>query len=410
MSVAYLFIDANVFLHYKWQEIPWRDVAGADEVFLVVPLAVTSALDRLKEDHRYANRAKAALKQIDRVIDDEASEFRPGVKFHVPHEEPRDFATTRLDPSVPDDRIIACIREFSNPAGYGRKLLVAADRGIRVKAKHHNIECIVPDDERKLPSEEDPEVVRLRKENARLTAEANRRPVLSVSFADGASHLAVELTPVLVTQEMINAQVQSEYQKLSPIAEARIRRICTDVSDGYQNARQTEAVRSGLRDHQLELEEYLKSDAEVQGLKSLAFQFEVHLWNNGTARATALSVTFSPSPEVVLSERLRLPAKPLRPVWSESPKYLEYVAAKAHAASDLDLSELESPADDYNPGPKRWNARQLQHGSNQALKLWASFSRVEDIGSFSLTATIRADELPSPISCELQFNVRIKNA
>ena len=57
MGVAYLFIDTNVFLHFNWQAIPWRDVVREDEVVLVVPLAVTNALDRYKMDAQRARRA-----------------------------------------------------------------------------------------------------------------------------------------------------------------------------------------------------------------------------------------------------------------------------------------------------------------------------------------------------------------
>jgi hypothetical protein len=173
-----VFIDTCVFLHYKpFQQLPWRKIAGAEKVFLVVSLPVVNELDSKTHDPRLSERATRSQKDILANI---GKEIQDGVTlvFHnlSPHRE--DFPSS-MNPDHQDDLVIFCAQRYSKDDPDARPVLIAsADFGMRLRSPAFGIEVLpIPDDE-KLPDVQDEVLKKLRKAEAELAAERNRRPKL----------------------------------------------------------------------------------------------------------------------------------------------------------------------------------------------------------------------------------------
>lgn len=147
------FLDTNVFLHFRmFDEVDWPEVVGASNVCLVVAPAVLAELDRFKDDHTVTwrrDRARKVLSKLDQFLPAgsslEPSHVRQRVRIRGIAREPAvDWRNLGLDPTIPDDRLIASLLETEQQHPRPEVCLISADRGPRWKAGNHSIKTIDP--------------------------------------------------------------------------------------------------------------------------------------------------------------------------------------------------------------------------------------------------------------------------
>jgi hypothetical protein len=115
---AWYVTDANLFLQYKpFDQVDWTTHLGPSELVLVVPTAVLRALDRYKSDvdrPRLRERAQKVIPWLERYSlaaePGMPAPVRRGVELLLLDREPP--IPGGLDPTDPDDRIIAAALDF----------------------------------------------------------------------------------------------------------------------------------------------------------------------------------------------------------------------------------------------------------------------------------------------------------
>jgi hypothetical protein len=115
MVVKRAYPDTPVAMHYRpFKEIDWRKLLGADEVVLVITPVFLREVDEHKNHKRGAlqQRARRMNTWLAELRRTKSWEIRPGVRVEVNTREPEldvDFAARGLQPSVNDDKIVACM-------------------------------------------------------------------------------------------------------------------------------------------------------------------------------------------------------------------------------------------------------------------------------------------------------------
>lgn len=117
------FLDTNVFIQCRdLKELPWKDVADKEDVLLLIPQTVVKEIDKQKGEggNRRGKRARATSTLFRKIIT--CGETRFVLKESNPRIEiafsditllkvdPNDA----LDPTQPDDRIIAEVRQYQH--------------------------------------------------------------------------------------------------------------------------------------------------------------------------------------------------------------------------------------------------------------------------------------------------------
>lgn len=194
-----VFVDTNVLLHYAMlDEIDWPRLIDAKEVLLIIPPAVIKNLDAQKtaaSQRRLHERARAVIKKLaEYEAQDAEFEIRPHTRLEFVRTEPQiDFAKYGLRREVDDDWLLASLLEFRSGHPEVVPLLVTADLGLKLKARHHGFESSSLPDNLRLADELDPSEKRIRElELAKAALEA-ALPNLRLTFAGGLGHHEAQL-------------------------------------------------------------------------------------------------------------------------------------------------------------------------------------------------------------------------
>lgn len=62
-----LFLDANVYLHFRYIEIDWKRITASEQVRIIVPRVTVSELDKNKYDPRRRTRATSILNTFEKA-------------------------------------------------------------------------------------------------------------------------------------------------------------------------------------------------------------------------------------------------------------------------------------------------------------------------------------------------------
>lgn len=199
--MKYLFLDTNIFLHYKiYNEIPWRKIINDDYKIVIAPI-VLDELDKHKTNPnpKTAKRSKNILQKIEEdLINPDGIFF---VSLTTPKEET--FIKFNLSRTQQDHALLCAILELGEINGLENIIFITHDTGPRLRARQLGINAMDLDEEYIIPNEdteEQKELKKLRLENAQLK---NNLPKLELQFDDGMFFKEVKLQPF--------SQTESEY-------------------------------------------------------------------------------------------------------------------------------------------------------------------------------------------------------
>jgi predicted ribonuclease YlaK len=140
--MKYLFLDTNIFLHFRYYtEINWNQIIGDGEYTIVVTSMVIDELDNKKYDvnRKISKRAKQMLIRFLEISNESQRENFPVV---IDSTRPKEitFIENNLKNSTQDDNILASIIEF-DIGEMDEKYLISNDTGPKLKAKSLNIKA-----------------------------------------------------------------------------------------------------------------------------------------------------------------------------------------------------------------------------------------------------------------------------
>ena len=208
----YLFLDTNIFLHFRcFVEIDWGDVAGRDVALIVPHRPTINELDRHKNENYRAKireRADTAMQKIKALVA-KTARLRGDVPFETWMVNP--VARDGLDLNYPDDRLLASALGFAEE----RKAdvaIVTADGGLQLRAPNFGLAVIELPATLRLPHAPDPAEVKLRQLQEQVAAKPAAR--LGLTFLGGATECSYRLTRGRSKSDAeILDEVRSEYHE-----------------------------------------------------------------------------------------------------------------------------------------------------------------------------------------------------
>lgn len=182
-----LFPDTNVFLQCRaLHEVPWREIADAEEVELLIGAPVQDEIDRLKSDGnlRRARRARDAnslfrsvLASTGESITIRESEPRVTLRF-APLLPPKRETADTLDLTRADDRLLDEVIHFRRAEPSSQVL--SNDTGMMLRARRHGIPLIAVPESWLLPPEKDERERQIEALRAEVAGLRNTEAVLSL--------------------------------------------------------------------------------------------------------------------------------------------------------------------------------------------------------------------------------------
>jgi hypothetical protein len=449
MSEKLLFLDTNIFLHYRsFDQIDWPTLVEASAVTIVIPPVTFRELNKHKDGHNASHirkRAGDVQKKLNRLFSDKAeTELNAKVRIRI---EPDDPAVRDLDPhlqsEIQDDQLIASILLARQKYPELGIILVAADEGLllRIKASKYGISYYSPDDKYRLQEQRDPNEQRVReleKENAELR---RRIPDIKLAFEDGKSHATFSLMPpVEMTDEIITHKLD-ELKAAYPLMPGKILGTSETHNNSYQQFERTlaqlAAAMSSSTIQQEDIDEYNKeleqfyrqyadfftADTRFTNLLRRTLPLNIHLLNEGTVPAEDIEVFLHFPDGFELFGEDELPDVPEKPAPPRKPrtamqKMQEQISFMAHRdilIPPIYNSHLSTPRLNVSaPSIQKTNSydvdihvdRAKHHLSEPFNPLFVVFDSYDEAKSFEIEYSLHAANVPKPVEGTLHIVVK----
>ena len=402
-----VFLDTNVLLHYDFEQINWESELGAPVRQVVICWVNVEELDRLKANHpktRRRERARRVLRLVVQTREAGAPHDLPGgseLTFY-PLQPSIDFLQHNLDASNPDHRLVATALQLQTTENMP-VTLITEDATPRLAAIELGISAVVPPVAFRLPASDDPAEQEIRELKRQLELERHRRPKLSVHFdRTDVLTLAWPPNPIQIHGPLLKEVIAQERERFpQPSRGFRDMDPIMIPEDAKQLERRVARYFQELPGWLNKVNEHLGVSAH---LKPLSFVVR----NSGSAPATDVTLDLLFPTGVEVQTKATAPAPPSPPTppdRSKQPRRLDLVQTAARALPyGTWMGTNVSPVAVGRQHDGTWLAR-IQFKKISQLReehtdpVWIEFSGQPH--SFSIVATLLADESPDDIHVEL---------
>jgi hypothetical protein len=424
MTQATVFVDSCIFLEFNpFPQLPWRKIVGADRVKLVVCLPVLNELDNKKTyDHRLSDRARRSYKDIE---EHENKEFQEGVTLTiVGYSLRRESYPETMNPDHRDDQIIRCAQVFLDAHPEAAPVMIVTDDGsMKVRCRVFGIPVVgVPETER-LPVPQDDLQKKVRKLEADLAAERNRRPEFAVlvtptdgnveeagsrALLPSSKFQVVDVSQAVQTVKRKTPKIESSnpfnFRRLSLLGQDQIANYNADLDKYYARCQ----------------EYYTKLNRWVQA-RGQFYDFDLYLKNQGRGLATHIQLEMIFPPFVRLldadtktSTHDPMPMPPFAPKEPDPTRGLfstPFLPAPGRSVVEQLAAEPHTPkvylSNDGSGARLYCTLGKLLHGDDPIMlrnvTFW--FPKGEEPKTFGAQYSILAAELPSKAEGQVVFNV-----
>ena len=302
----FVVLDTNIYLHFKsFEEIPWKDELGYDDITILVPSVVVEEVDRKKDNERgkVQKRARAVSRRLGELLIDEKPGKYPLVFVESPYvteEERRQFLLDRND-----NLILYSVEK----AGYETKdvCIVSSDTGMLIRAKQKGFRWLRLDEKYRLSDELTKEEKEGKEAKAELERLRNRHPAPQLVFAGCSSHLQITRPEkrdidALIAQRM--NEIREQWPRMTP-------ENVMDLVKGYPIRT---VPQSRMDEYNLLLDDFLRqSETKIRleiardELKHRMVLVPIHLSNLGTAATgkTNIFLTIQEGIQIYCDEKKR---------------------------------------------------------------------------------------------------------
>jgi hypothetical protein len=445
MSFKTLFIDTNIFLHYKsFDDIDWLKILNVDRVEICLTDIVIQELDKHKysPSSKLRDKASKVIKKLHKLAE---AGLKTNLKtnidlyFEVSNKSP-DFPEMGLDPNSQDDRLLASILLFRIENPEKSPILVAADLGLRLKAMHHQIENICLPDEFKLVAELDQTEKRI-KELERENLELQRRiPKLELCFTDRADRLTYKVKSFLSKNSDVNTVVQNRIeqlkQKYPKMLEEQSNREFSNssamtIGDMY-GSDMSEILPDEISNYNKKLDEfyesfkqYLEEHISWLDVHCRVFPLKISIFNSGTCPAEDVDVfmhfpdgfILSKSTSSDLPDKPKEPQPPPQPVPRTRKDRLSFAMPSFVPTFVPTLPQISSLINSQNRTPPNISSPDIRRSNSYDVRLHVQklkqntlegfdpmiivFDSFDQISSFQIDYTLVAANVPTAATGKL---------
>lgn len=399
-----IFPDTMVLIHYQPKKLPWAQLAGDTSVEVKVVPRVTSEIDEHKERAHSGVLRRRAITAQQLLLECDGKEMSPGVPLElIPFDAPGPLPDARLDPNVPDDRILASILRYKADNPQQRVVLFTADAGPQSKAKHLGLACKFIGTEHRLKHEDDPEVIELKRTVAALEKRVDPEPILSVSFEDGEAHRALSVRLFRYSEAWLEDQFKMAEEHMNgPAMEAK--RVASIFS-----ATHLPATKADEQQYLKKMREYLEAYGRHRDVACRTFKVSLKLTNTGSAPAEEVEINFQTPKHVSLLARDNLPFVP-EPPELKGRSLLESLLGIEHPQPPpFDLHALlnHTAVPKFSEGAECWTASSVRHHTSEEVTFFVRLKDFSNLKGFAIGYTILADNMVQPKRGELSFNLQL---
>ncbi len=412
--VALIMVDTNLLLHFKrLDQIDWSALAQERVRLIILPVVVRE-LEKHKTFHQNAkvrDRAGKVITWFNTLADtgfDVDLSSSLALRFHT-HEPAIDFSENKLTKELQDDVLVAGVLSLQQEEGEDVSI-ATADFGLKLKARQRRIPVVVPPERDRLadePDARDKELATLRKENLQL---ANRVPKLSLVFAGSTEANASFVRPVEKEPPASLAMVQARHPRLGETPTKRpLFELGSSLAYGHVSADSQKRYNEKLDEYFEKYAAYLESHSAWAREALGRFQLELVLRNGGTTPATNIDVTFAFPEDVLVLTEVRAVAKPKPPDAPKIPTPLDYLHSlglgrpmpgdylpRSYEPRTSLLRRESFVSSDGNL--LRFHSDRLKQTMAEDLdKVWFQFAHPDEVRSFTIEATMSANEIPGEV-------------
>ncbi|MCA9584491.1 MAG: hypothetical protein KC657_03950 [Myxococcales bacterium] len=309
MVLKRVYPDTPVALHYRpFEEIDWCAAAGADEVVLVITPVLLREINDKKDQGRgqLQQRARRVSSWIGDLRRTKAWDIRDRVRVQVDAREPEPdlFTEHGLEPSVADDRIVACILRDRRKDPQVPLVCVTSDNTLAFKAEAAGIDVIDPPGPRLAdePDATELENRELKKKLLELEKRSNPTPDLSLGFVGVPGHLLVSLRRLEEpTEEDLDEELAAERMSL----ELRYK-VSSTLLYRPPHPQKVDRYLSRLR-------EWMVDHTKAAIVRAHTFDVDLVLANDGTGNANDIEIDLTFPSAIFVGEKRRLPEVKERP-------------------------------------------------------------------------------------------------
>ena len=185
-------LDANVYLHYRFREIPWADVlrkefgCTSQNFGIGVPQKVIQEISDKKDSGRgkIQKKAKSISSFFGEVFLNEKKIEIPMCLIPLPKD--TDFDDVNYHLSNADDIILLSVEKWGNSA---QSIIVSGDIPMLIKAKGNGFKFYQPDDKYKIENELSDEEKKIKELESKLALFQNKMSDISIHFQDDKEHI-----------------------------------------------------------------------------------------------------------------------------------------------------------------------------------------------------------------------------
>lgn len=415
--------DTNVFVQFdSFVVLPWKEIAGHEDVVVVVLAAVVRELDKLKLEPRLRDRVRDVLPKLEALFaDGDTATLQDGTPARFEHGLgiQKIMEEHDLESHLGDDRILAAVLKLQKAGA--EVVVVSDDTAVRLRARGLGIAVrAVPDRHRRAGA--DP----LQAENAKLRRELDEfrtaAPRLDVQFSEGGALLKIaRVKPPSRSGKRLRDALHLRplsLGELPAIYEMELEKPTQTEVDAYN--KKLEAFRPTYEKYVAERDEF-----ELFPHQSLALELIIR--NTGGRPAEAVKLTLQLPDGVTVVDENDVPEEPAVPVGPKLPgrrrgiyavteqfDSLTKMMAPALAAEALyRMPELRIPGPPPNvtgpnasSGELRFGVRLLSNFDEATLpRCFLRFPSPAAVRSFGLRYSLRSHSLPKLVEGELHVVV-----
>ncbi|MBW4471136.1 MAG: hypothetical protein KME45_12135 [Stenomitos rutilans HA7619-LM2] len=440
MNFKALFIDTNIFLHYRsFDEIDWLKILNVDQVEIRLPSIVVQELDKHKysSSSKLRNKATNVTKKLHKLVDSGLkTNLKPNIDicFEVDNKSP-DFAALNLDPNSQDDRLLASILSFRSENPSLPVILVAADLGLRLKAKYYQIEAICLPYDLKLPDELDQTDKRIRELEKEVLEFRQRTPDLRLCFSGNSDRITYTVRKPF--SQSFNAsetiergieQLQKEFPKMPEIQlDSQLVNPSHRTIHQMYGSDTPEILPHEISSYNKELDEFYKAYRQYleeyipwHDVRCRTFLLDISISNFGTCPAEDIDIHmhfpdgFSLCSILNLPDISERPAPPLQPIPRTRKDRLNLIKPSLDRLTLRQISPFISSQNRAQPNVssldiRRSNSydvelhvRKLKQNTSEYFdSIGIIFESFEQVLSFQIDYRIVAANVPKPVTGKL---------
>ncbi len=432
-KIHYLFVDTNIFLHYKiFTDIDWAKEFNMKQIKIVITSTTLSELDNKKyESHskKVRERAEKVLSKIGAILDsDKPYEFRNGVYLHFLADEPRtDWRKERLDPNSKDDRLMAHILDFIRVEAMDtrRVSVVSGDTGLRIKAETRNIKVRRLSEDLRIIVSPDPVEKELEEVKKKLSKLQSLLPDLKLQFITASESMDVlehRMSPSSspLPQEEIDNKIRELEKGLTfnlpcSAAHSRLSQITNPLLPTEDEVKR---YNNDAKEYLESYAEYMRKHWEYEEIWNRSIRLDFVLINSGSAPADDIDVflLFEDGFEVKDSflEQPTAPEHPRQPrspyeIFKEGTESLSLFPSLRPNVTDL----ANPPSNITGPKIRKTNSyevkfeiRRLKHGLQINLdSLYITFPSTKEAKPFHIDYNLLVANYPEEFKGQLHVKI-----